>query len=127
MADELTGKKILLVDDDTEILASVKAVLEDTGAEIDTACDGDTAVSKVIADQPDLIVLDLMLPKRSGLLVLEKLRKGKAPGEPPHIIMVTGNMGQRHKLFAESLGVADYMTKPFRMDRLVNKAVELIG
>ena len=127
MAGELTDKKILLVDDDAEVLNSVKAALEDTGAEIDTASDGDTAVSKVVADQPDLVVLDLMLPKRSGLLVLEKLRKGKAPGEPPHIIMVTGNMGQRHKIFAESLGVADYMTKPFRMDRLVDKAVELIG
>jgi len=127
VADELAGKKILLVDDDADIITSVKAALEDTGAEIDTASDGDTAVTKVADDEPDLIVLDLMLPKRSGLLVLEKLRQGKAAGEAPHIVMVTGNMGQRHKLFAESLGVAAYMTKPFRMDRLVDKVKELIG
>ena len=127
MADDLTGKKILLVDDDAEVLKALQAALGETGAEIDTASDGDTAVNKAISDQPDVIVLDLMLPKRSGLLVLEKLRKGKQQGEPPHVIMITGNMGQRHRVFAESMGAAAYMTKPFRMERLVNAVKELIG
>lgn len=127
MADDLTGKKILLVDDDAEVLNALQAALGETGAEIDTASDGDTAVNKAISDQPDLIILDLMLPKRSGLLVLEKLRKGKQQGEPPHVVMITSNMGQRHRVFAESMGVAAYMTKPFRMERLVNAVKELIG
>ncbi len=126
MADELKGKTILLVDDDAEVLSAIKIALEDTGAEIDTASDGNTAVRKVASDQPDLVVLDLMLPKRSGFLVIERLRQTVADNMP-RLIMITANLGQRHKVFAKSLGVDVYMTKPFRMDRLIESAVELIG
>lgn len=127
MADELKGKKILLVDDDPDVLTSLQAALADTGATIDTASDGNTAVEKVAANAPDLMVLDMMLPKRSGFLVLEKVRQGRAKTDPPRVIMITANMGTRHRVYAESLGVSSYLTKPFRMDRLVQSVKDLLS
>ena len=126
MADELKGKKILLVDDDADVIFSIQTALADMGAEIDTAGDGNTAVEKVTAGPPDLMVLDMMLPKRSGFLVLEKVRQGKKKTDLPRIIMITGNMGTRHRVYAESLGVNAYMTKPFRMDRLLQTVKDLL-
>jgi DNA-binding response OmpR family regulator len=126
MADELKGKKILLVDDDPDVIASIQAALADMAPQIDTAGDGNTAVEKVTAGPPDLMILDMMLPKRSGFLVLEKVRQGKKKGDPPRVIMITANMGTRHRIYAESLGVSAYMTKPFRMDRLVQSVKDLL-
>lgn len=128
MPDELIGKHILVVDDDPDILVSIKTALSDTGAEIDTAGDGNTAVEKVTKTDspPDLLILDAMLPKRSGFLVLEKIRQKIKKTEPPHIIMITGNPGTRHRVYAESLGVDMYLNKPFRIERLVEAVKNLL-
>jgi DNA-binding response OmpR family regulator len=127
MAGELKGKKILLVDDDQDILASLQMALADSGASIDMASDGNTAVEKAQANHPDLMVLDLMMPKRSGFLVLESIKKGKTKQDPPKVIMITGNTGMRHRAYADSLGVSKYFNKPFRMDRLVETVMELLS
>ena len=120
MAVTFDGKKILLVDDDQDMLTALQAVLADTGADISTAADGNAAILVAAECDPDLIVLDAMLPKRSGFLVLEKLKgPNKKRGERPFVIMITGNEGKRHQVWAESLGVDGYLTKPFRMERLV--------
>ena len=127
MAGELSGKQVLVVDDDAEILLAIQTALADAGAEVDTAADGNEAVTKATASNPDLIVLDLMLPKRSGFLVVERLKRGKGKGEPPRVIMITGNPGQRHRAYAENIGVDVYFTKPFRMDRLLESAEKLFA
>ena len=127
MADELKGKTILIVDDDSEVVQSIKATLAETGATIDVAGDGNTGADKAIQDSPDLMILDMMLPKRSGFLVLERLRKDRDKTAPPQVIFITGNMGRRHRVYAEALGVAAYMTKPFRMDRLIETITELLS
>ena len=127
MAGELSGKRVLVVDDDADILTAIRTALEDAGAEVDTAADGNQAVSKAREIDPDLIILDLMLPKRSGFLVAEKLKSGKGKGEKPRVIMITGNPGQRHRTYAERIGVEAYFTKPFRMDRLVESAEKLFA
>ena len=121
MADqEQPKKKILLVDDDKDILEAMQLSLAKLGQEIIVARDGNEAVEIAVAQSPDAIVLDLMLPKRGGFLVLQKLKGSpKAKGRKPFVVMITGNEGQRHKVFAQSLGVDDYLNKPFRMDRLV--------
>lgn len=112
-------KKILLVDDDRDILEAMQVTLEPLGQQILTAGDGNQAIEIATSEQPDIIVLDLMLPKRGGFLVLQKLKGSpKAKGRKPFVVMITGNEGQRHKIFAQSLGVDDYLNKPFRMDRL---------
>lgn len=127
MADELKGKTILLVDDDADIVLSLQTALAETGATIDSAGDGNTAVDKAKNHLPDLMILDLMMPKRSGFLVLESVKKGRPKSDPPRVIMITGNLGMRHRAYAESLGVDRYFTKPFRMDRLVEAVKELLG
>jgi DNA-binding response OmpR family regulator len=127
MSQTLDGKRVLLVDDDNDILTSMQAAFEPTGATIESANDGNKAVELAERSQPDLVVLDMMLPKRSGFLVLEKLKSKKPKNAKPFVIMITGNTGARHKMYAESLGVSEYMTKPVKMDKLVATAEKLIG
>jgi len=127
MAGELAGKKVLLVDDDRDILTAMSAALEELGPEILKAADGDEAITQAEANEPDLVVLDQMLPRRSGFLVMEKLRRGKQRQDPPRVIMITGNQGVRHKTYAESLGVDLYLHKPFRMEKLVQSIKELLS
>ncbi|MCH8969354.1 MAG: response regulator [Planctomycetes bacterium] len=126
VAHSCDGKSVLIVDDDPEILQAIKLAFEDIGAKIETAADGNTAIDLAINHKPDLVVLDAMLPKRSGFLVLEKLKSAKQENKF-RIIMITGNQGTRHKTWAESLGVDDYINKPFSMDTLLDKADKLLS
>ena len=87
------------------------------GATTHTATDGTEAVASCQKNQPDAVILDMMLPKRSGFLVLEELQK---MDKPPVIIMVTANEGKRHMAYAKSLGVAAYLNKPVMLERLID-------
>lgn len=127
MPAELCGKTILLVDDDRDILAAMIAALQELGPEILTAANGDEALIQAQQHAPDLVVLDMMLPKRSGFLVMEKLKRGKKRTDPPRVIMITGNQGARHKVYAESLGVEEYLNKPFRMEKLIESVKRLLA
>jgi DNA-binding response OmpR family regulator len=118
-------KRILLVDDDREIIESVRIALEAGGYEVLIARDGNQGLALAERENPDLVVLDMMMPKRSGFLVLEKLRRTRPI--PMRIIMVTANEGNRHKAYAETLGVDDYIRKPFAMDRLLSSVERLLG
>jgi len=121
------GKTILIVDDDEDILNAISTALADTGATLETASDGNTAVQLGEEKKPDLVILDIMLPQKSGFLVLEKLRQGKRRGEKPRVIMITGNQGRRHRQYAEALGVDEYLNKPFRMERLLEATEKLLA
>lgn len=127
MSSSLESKRVLLVDDDHDILTSMQAALEPTGAIIETANNGNRAVELAEKSNPDVIILDMMLPGRSGFLVLEKLKAKKPRNAKPFVIMITGNTGARHKMFAESLGVSEYFTKPVKMDKLIATAEKLVG
>lgn len=127
MTSTLEGKNILVVDDDRDILTATTALLDDTGATVQTASDGNAAVEAAESFKPDLIVLDAMLPKRSGFLVLEKIKVTKKKGEKPYVIMITGNEGKRHQVWAESLGVDGYLNKPIRMERLLQTIEKVLG
>jgi len=119
VAQNLAGKTILIVDDDPDILTAITTGLADTGATVHTATDGNSAVTLVEKLSPQLIILDIMLPGKSGFLVLEQLRQRIPRDKAPKTIMITGNQGQRHRQYAEALGVHGYLNKPFRMDRLL--------
>ena len=119
------GKRILLVDDDHEIVESMRAVLESRGYQILVARDGNQGLMLAEGQEPDLVVLDMMMPKRSGFLVLEKLRRSRP--HPMRVIMITANEGSRHKAYAEMLGVDDYIRKPFAMDRLLESVDRLLS
>ncbi|MFA6135316.1 MAG: response regulator [Phycisphaerae bacterium] len=127
MADEQASKTVLLVDDDRDILTAMKTALGDLKVNILTAPDGNEAIRQAEEGKPDLVVLDMMLPKRSGFLVMEKLKRGKKRTDLPRIIMITGNQGSRHKSYAESLGVDLYLNKPFRMEKLIESVKKLLG
>jgi DNA-binding response OmpR family regulator len=127
MSQTLEGKRVLLVDDDADILTSMQAAFEPTGATVETANNGNKAVELAEKSQPDLVVLDMMLPGRSGFLVLEKIKAKKPRNSKPHVIMITGNQGARHKMYAESLGVSEYFNKPVKLDKLIATAEKLLG
>lgn len=125
-ADATTKKKkILVVDDDYEIIDSIRYALEGEGHVVVVARDGNQALALAERENPDLMILDMMMPKRSGFLVLEKLRRVRELPLP--VIMITGNEGSRHKAYAELLGVSDYIRKPFAMDRLLQAVEKLLG
>jgi DNA-binding response OmpR family regulator len=110
------GKTILVVDDDPELTDGLRMVLEKHGYRVITARDGQQGKQQVYNQRPDLMILDMMMPRMGGYPVLEHF-KGK-PDAPP-IIMITANEGSRHKAYAEYLGVIDYIRKPFAMERLL--------
>jgi len=121
----VTTKRILLVDDDAEIIEAMRYALEGRGFQVLIARDGNQGLAMAEREDPDLVILDMMMPKRSGFLVLEKLRRTRPV--PLRIIMVTANEGSRHKAYAEMLGVDDYIRKPFAMDRLLDTVDRLLA
>lgn len=127
MSEVLKGKRVLIVDDDNDILMSVQAAFEPTGAVVELAGNGNKAVELAEKGQPDLVVLDMMLPGRSGFLVLEKIKAKKPRNAKPYVIMITGNPGKRHQMYAQSLGVSEYFTKPVKLDKLVATAEKLLS
>lgn len=120
-----SSKRILLVDDDADIIESLRLALESSGYEVLVARDGNQGLALTERENPDLVILDMMMPKRSGFLVLEKMRRTREV--PLRVIMITANEGSRHKAYAEMLGVDDYIRKPFPMDRLIESVQRLIG
>lgn len=124
---DFDGKDVLIVDDDKDIQEAIVTALEDLGVTIRTTGNGNKAVEMIEQQTPDLLVLDQMLPGRSGFLVLEKIRPLRQETGKPPVIMITANPGSRHKIYAETLGVDFYINKPFRMQKLVDAATELLG
>ena len=122
----LENKRILIVDDDQDILSTIQAAFEPTGAILDMANNGNKAVELAEKNSPDLIILDMMLPGRSGFLVLEKVKAKKPRNQKPFVIMITGNQGKRHQMYAESLGANEYFTKPVKLDKLMATAERLL-
>lgn len=119
-----SGKRVLVVDDDKEITTSIKFALSNKGYDVLIANDGNEGLAMAEKENPDLVILDMMMPKRSGFLVLEKLRRSDV--EPVPIIMITANEGSRHKEYAETLGVNEYIRKPFAMDKLLDSVKKLL-
>lgn len=124
-AKEKAVQRVLIVDDDFEIVESVRFALEAKGYQVLIARDGNQGLAMAEREDPDLVILDMMMPKRSGFLVLERLRRTRPV--PLKVIMITANEGSRHKAYAEMLGVDDYIRKPFAMDRLMDSVDRLLA
>jgi DNA-binding response OmpR family regulator len=120
-------KRILLVDDDAEIIESMRTVLEAKGYQILVARDGNQGLAIAEREMPDLLILDMMMPKKSGFLVLERLKGKDAKTRKMPCIMITANEGGRHRAYAEMLGVDEYIRKPFAIDKLVSAVDRLLG
>src|SRR3569833_66218 len=127
MSTALQSKRILVVDDDQDILTTIQAAFEPTGAVLDIANNGNKAVELAEKNNPDLIILDMMHPGRSGFLVLEKVKAKKPRNQKPFVIMITSNHGKQHQMYAESLGANEYFTKPVKLDKLMATAEKLLA
>ena len=114
---------ILIVDDDKELAQGLQAVLEGRGYRVVLAHDGNAGLMGAAKEQPDLVIVDMMMPKKSGFIVLEGLKNKEAAS--PAVIMMTANEGSRHRAYAEMLGVDDYLRKPFAMDKLLESVQRL--
>lgn len=123
--NELSSPHVLLVDDDAEIIESMRYALENSGFKVSIARDGNQGLAMAETLSPDLLVLDMMMPKRSGFLVMEQLRRDG--NNRLKVIMITGNEGNRHQQYAELLGVDEYIRKPFPMERLIETARRLLS
>ncbi|MBO5743493.1 MAG: response regulator, partial [Clostridia bacterium] len=107
--------RILVVDDEKPIVDILKINLEKNGYKVICAYDGEMAVEKAFSEEPDLILLDVMLPKTDGFSVCKKIReKSSVP-----IIMLTAREEEVDKVLGLELGADDYMTKPFSLRELM--------
>jgi DNA-binding response OmpR family regulator len=117
--------RVLLVDDDREIIEAVRYAMESEGYEIHVAHDGNQGIAMAENVHPDLLVVDMMMPRRSGFLVLEQLSRSYPKALPA--IMMTANEGERHRNYAKLLGASDYILKPFAMDQLLGAARRVLN
>jgi DNA-binding response OmpR family regulator len=119
----LTPRTILVMDDDQDVLGLLQSFLESHGYQVRLASDGEDGLALAREAQPDLVVLDMLMPRLSGFGVLERL---KADGEAaPPVIMMTAHGGRQHQSYAQFLGVDDYLTKPFPLARLLEAVQRL--
>lgn len=113
-------RRILVVDDDREVVRLIRAYLEQAGFEVLVAYDGDTAVHVIRRDRPDLLLLDLMLPGKDGWEITRLVRGDPALAHTP-IIMLTARVDDTDKIIGLELGADDYVTKPFSPGELVSR------
>tara|TARA_B100000405_G_C16644827_1_gene396314 strand:+ start:435 stop:833 length:399 start_codon:yes stop_codon:yes gene_type:complete len=124
VSNRLQDQLILIVDDDIDVLEGIDLALRADGARTLRAEDGNQAIAQWRANQPAVVVLDMMLPKRSGFLVLEELLQAEPP---PIVVMVTANEGRRHEEYARRLGVHAYLNKPVPLEMLVSTIDSLLN
>jgi DNA-binding response OmpR family regulator len=118
------AKTVLIVDDDRELSDGLRAILERQGHRVIQANNGIQAKDLVYRERPDLLILDMMMPRMGGFPVLEHFRDKK---DAPPIIMITANEGSRHKAYAEFLGVVDYIRKPFATEQLLDAVQRVLS
>ena len=125
MTGDPTDATILIVEDDPGLAEGLEYNLEAAGYDVVVARDGDAGLAAVREGRPDLVVLDLMLPKRSGFDVLEALR---AAGCDVPVVILSARDGELDKIRGFDLGAVDYVTKPFSVGELLARIrVRLAG
>jgi two-component system, OmpR family, phosphate regulon response regulator PhoB len=125
MLDSLSKPLVLVVEDEAALLTMLRYNLEKQGFRVDEAGDGQEALTRIAEQQPDLVLLDWMLPQLSGLEVCRQLRRRPATRDLP-IIMVTARVEQQDSVRALDIGADDYITKPFAMDGLLARIRALL-
>lgn len=119
-----TKKRILIIDDDEGLTEPLQFAMEAAGYEVLTAHDGNEGVMKIERDAPDLVLLDLVMPRRSGFAVLDSIFDHKR--RAPRIIMVTGNSEPKYRELALERGVDRFIPKPYHIEDLVQAVNELL-
>jgi DNA-binding response OmpR family regulator len=118
-------KRVLVVDDDASVVESFRVALEDRGYEVLVAFDGTAGLMRAERDAPDLILLDLVMPLRSGLHVLERLRT--MGGRPRKVIVITAGSDPGRRAHALAGGADLYLHKPLAVEELLEAVDRLLG
>jgi DNA-binding response OmpR family regulator len=121
----MPGRKVLVVDDSWTELAMIATPLRNSGFDVVTAVDGDEALEKVFREQPECIVLDVVLPKQNGFQLCRRLKSFEASKNIP-IILLTSKNTPLDKSWGLRQGADMYMTKPFQEDELVSNVRRLV-
>lgn len=119
------GKHVLLVEDEANIIEAIRFLLSREGWQVDTHSDGATAGDVVRAMRPDLLILDYMLPGKSGMEILKDLRADADFTRMP-ILMLTARGQSRDREEAERAGVSRFMTKPFSNVQVITAVRDLV-
>lgn len=126
MSDTPETTTVLIADDDLDILAIVRSVVRAKGFVVHSANDGDEAMAKVLEVQPDLVVLDVMMPGQSGWEVCRSIREHAALADTK-VIMLTGIGQQMNEMTSPLYGANGHLDKPFEVDELSKKIDEVLA
>lgn len=119
------GKRVLIVEDEPNIVESLRFLLEREGLEVTVQSDGALAVENVQSGRPDLVILDVMLPNRSGFDILRDLRALQSP--TPKVMILTAKGQTKDRDTAEEIGVDHFMTKPFSNTEIIANVLGLLA
>ncbi len=122
----MSDRRVLLIEDEPNIIEAIRFILSRDGWRVDTHSDGETALDAVQARAPDLIILDVMLPNKSGYDILHDLRRDEATKTLP-VLMLTARGQKKDRELAEKLGVNKFMTKPFSNGEILATVRELVA
>ena len=120
-----SGMRVLIVDDSSTVIATLRRMLEQNGYEVSEALDGEKGVDQATADPPDLIFLDIILPGINGFAALRQLRRDARTREVP-VIMMSGNEQATEQFYAQRIGADDFMKKPFSRAELFSRIEKLL-
>ncbi|MCE8007866.1 response regulator [Aestuariivita sp.] len=120
------SRKVLLIEDELNIIEAIRFLLSRDGWTVHTHANGADAVEEVIRVAPDLVVLDMMLPGRSGMDILRDLRAAPATSDLP-VLMLTARGQSRDRDMAEKAGVNRFMTKPFSNSEVLETVRDLLA
>lgn len=118
------SQKVLIVEDEPNIIESLSFLLGREGMTVGQERDGANAIAKIEAEQPDLVILDVMLPNRSGFDILRDIRKLQTP---PKVLMLTAKGQARDRQAAEEIGVDRFMTKPFANAEIMRAVQDMLA
>ncbi|KQI69799.1 chemotaxis protein CheY [Loktanella sp. 3ANDIMAR09] len=120
------AKRVLLIEDEPNIIEALSFILSRAGYTVHTHEDGTTAMDKIRNQRPDMILLDVMLPGRSGFDILRDLRADPSTSDLP-VMMLTARGQAKDRALAEALGADQFMTKPFANDEVCAQVRAMIG
>ena len=122
----MTDAKILVVEDSPTYLRQISNLLQDNGFQIVTATDGEEALEKAIQENPSMVVLDVILPKKNGFQVCRQLKTSPVT-QDIKILMLTSKTQDSDRFWGLKQGADEYMTKPFEDGELLNNVAKLLA
>jgi len=118
-------KRVLLIEDEPNIIQAISFILSRDGWRVDTHADGQTAMNEIARREPDVVILDVMLPNRSGYDILQDLRADPKTADLP-VLMLTARGQKKDRELAERFGASRFMTKPFSNSEVLVAVRDLV-